>query len=299
LIIKKTLAKGYRLQEIQEKLIEVLSDSKTGLSGVEIAERLKVNRATMSKYLSVFAAEGIVRQKNIGNANLWFVDYGTEKLQFPADYFRVKEKFLERLTANQQYQAYQLIRNSFHSGASVATLINEVILPAISSVEDLHLKAKIGTSEAKMLRGIISSSIQILNPQSEPDAKRNIVLLSADSSSTLYSQAAAASLASKLWQIWQVGDVSDSIGVLYDLDLQKFLTKIWKQKQGVMVIAIFSGTEEGTKFFSESANSLKSKFGKNLHVVVHSRTQKQSVKAEFTSDRLEAVIQWMESVSGL
>lgn len=293
------MAKGYQLQEIQEKLIEVLSESKTGLSGVEIAEKLKVNRATMAKYLNVFAAEGIVRQKNIGNANLWFVDFGTEKLHFPADYFRVKEKFLEHLTANQQHQTYQLIRNAFHSGASVTTLINEVILPAILSVEDLHLKAKIGTSEAKMLRGIISNSMQILNPQSEPDAKRNVVLLSADSSSTLYSQAAATSLASQQWQVWQVGDVSDSIDVLYDLDLQKFLTKIWRQKQGVMVIAIFSGTEEGTKFFSESANSIKSKFGKNLHVVVHSRTQKQSIKAEFTSDRLEAVVQWIESVSGL
>ena len=293
------MAKGYQLQKIQEKLIEVLSDSKTGLSGVEIAEKLKVNRATMAKYLNVFAAEGIIRQKNIGNANLWFVDSGTETLQFPADYFRVKEKFLEYLAANQQHSAYQLIRNSFHSGADITTLINEVILPAIAFVEDLYIKAKIGTSEAKMLRGVIANSIHILNSPGEPDAKRNLVLLCADSSSVLYSQAASSALASKGWQIWQVGDVSDSIGVLYDLDLQKFITKIWKQKQGAMVIAIFSATEEGTKFFSESANSIKPKFGKNLHIVVHSRAQKQNVKAEFASEKLDAVIQWIDSISGL
>jgi len=299
LIIKATLAKGYSLQKIQEKVIEVLSDSKTGLSGVEIAEKLNVNRATMAKYLNVFAAEGLIRQKNIGNANLWFVDFGTETLQFPADYYRVKEKFLEYLIVNDQHQTYQLIRNSFHSGADTTTLINEVILPAIVSIDDLYLKAKIGTSEAKMLRGIITSSIQILNSHDEPDTKRNIVLLSADSSSVLYSQAASAALASKGWQIWQVGDVSDSIGVLFDLDLQKFITKIWKQKQGEMVITIFSATEEGAKFFSESASSIKSKFGKNLHIVVHSRTQKQSTKAEFASEKLDAVIQWIDSISGL
>jgi Mn-dependent DtxR family transcriptional regulator len=293
------LARGYSLQEIQEKLIEVLSNSKTGLSGVEIAERLKVNRATMAKYLNVFAAEGIIRQKNIGNANLWFVDFGTETLQFPADYYKVKEKFLEHLVSNQQHQAYQLIRNSFHSGADITTLIIEVILPAIASMDDLYLKAKIGTSEAKMLRGVIANSIQILNSQEEPDTKRNAVLLSADQSSVLYSQAASAALASKGWQIWQVGNVSDSIGVLYDLDLQKFITKIWKQKQGAMVIAIFSATEEGAKFFSESANSIKPKFGKNLHIVVHSRVQKQGVKAEFASEKLESVIQWIDSISGL
>lgn len=293
------MAKGYSLQEIQEKLIEALSESKTGLSGIEIAHLLKINRATMAKYLNIFAAEGIVKQKNIGNANLWFVESGTEKLQFPADYFRVKEKFLEHLSANQQHQAYSLIRNASHSGADTYTMINEVILPAVASVEDLNLKAKISTSEAKMLRGIISNSIQILRSQKESDTKRNVILLSADSQSLLYCQAASCSLETKGWQVWPVGDVSDAIDVLFDLDLQKFVTKVWKQKQGVMVVAIFSGTEEGAKFFSESAHSIKPKFGKNLHIVAHSRTQKQSAKAEFTSDKFDAVIQWIESISSL
>lgn len=290
------MAKGYSLQQIQEKLIELLSESKTGLSGIEIAQKLKINRATMAKYLNILVAEGIIKQKNIGNANLWFIESGTEKLEFPEDYFHVKEKFFEYLIANQHPQAQSLIRNSLHSGAEIQTLINEVILPAIASLEDLHLKAKIGTSEAKMLRGSISNSIQILVPQKEPDQKRNVILLSADSSSLLYSQAASSSLAAKSWQVWQVGDVSDAVDVLYDLDLQKFITKIWRQKQGVMVVAIFSASDEGTKFFSESVNSIKPKFGKNLHIVVHSRTQKPTAKAEFTSDKFEATIQWIESI---
>ena len=109
------MTRGYQSEDIQEKLIEILSESKTGLSGVEIAEKLGINRATMAKYLNVFAAEGIIQQKNIGNANLWFVESGTEKLQFPADYFHVKEKFQECLTANQQHRAYNLIKNAFRS----------------------------------------------------------------------------------------------------------------------------------------------------------------------------------------
>lgn len=293
------MVRGYQSEDVQEKLIEILSESKTGLSGVEIAEKLGINRATMAKYLNVFAAEGIIQQKNIGNANLWFVESGTEKLQFPADYFHVKEKFLQYLIANQQHRAYHLIRNAFHSGADSTKIITEVFLPAIISVEDLYLKAKIGKSEAKMLRGIILNSIQILNPQNEPDPKRNVVILSADPQSILYAQAASSSLAAKGWQVWQLGDMSDAIDVLYDLDLQKFITKIWKQKTGILVIAIFSATDEGTKFFSESANAIKPKFGKNLHIAVHSRAQKQNSKAEFVSDNFESMLQWIESISGL
>jgi len=274
---------------VQEKLIEILSESKTGLSGVEIAEKLGINRATMAKYLNVFAAEGVIKQKNIGNANLWFVESGTEKLQFPADYFRVKEKFSEYLISSSQYQAYSLIRNSLHSGAEVTKIISEVILPAIGSVEDMYLKAKIGKSEAKMLRGIISNSIQILTLPNESDHKRNVVIISADQQSVPYSQAASCSLSSMGWQVWPLGDMSDAIDVLYDLDLQKFIAKIWRQKQGMMIIVIFSATEEGTKFFSESAVSLKPKFGKNLHIAVCSRV-KTNTKAEFTSDNFEAVL---------
>lgn len=283
---------------MQQKLIEILSESKTGLSGVEIAEKLGINRATIAKYLNVFAAEGIIKQKNIGNANLWFIESGTEKLEFPADYFLVKEKFLEYLTAGQQHQAYQLMRNCHHSGADTSKIIDEVIIPTIASLEDLYLKAKVGKSEAKLFYGIISNSIRILSlAPHEIDSKKNVVTLAADSTSTVYAQAAASAFSSHGWQVWELGDMSDAIDVMYDLDLQKFLTRIWKQKHGLMVIVVFSATEEGIKFFSESVNSIKPKFGKNLHLAVYSKVETKSTNAEFVSDRFEAVLQWADSVS--
>jgi predicted transcriptional regulator len=295
---KITLARGYQQEHVQQQLIEILSESKTGLSGVEIAEKLGINRATMAKYLNIFAAEGLIKQKNIGNANLWFVESGTEKLEFPADYFHVKEKFLEYLTAGLQHQTYQLIRNCQYSGADTSKIISEVMIPAIAFLEDMYLKAKIGKSEAKLFHSIISNSIQTLSLiQYDSDPKKNLLTLAADSASLLYAQAAACAISSKGWQVWPLGDMSDAIDVLYDLDLQKLLTRIWKQKHGLMVIVVFSTTEEGLKFFSESVNSVKPKFGKNLHLGVYSKAEKKNIKSEFASENFEAVLQWIESVS--
>jgi len=105
-------------------------------------------------------------------------------------------------------------------------------------------------------------------------------------------------LGSAGWQVWPLGDMSDAIDVMYDLDLQKFLTRIWKQKQGIMIVVVISGTEDGMKFFSESVNSVKPKFGKNMHLVIYSRAgKKPSIKAEFVTDDFENTIQWAESVS--
>jgi len=55
------MARGYQTEDIKEKLVDVLSNSKTGLSGLEISERLSVNRITATKYLNVFAAECVVK----------------------------------------------------------------------------------------------------------------------------------------------------------------------------------------------------------------------------------------------
>ena len=292
------MARGYRQEHVQQQLIEILLEAKTGLSGVEIAERLGINRATMAKYLSIFAAEGVIKQKNIGNTNLWFIESGTESLEFPADYYRVKEKFFEYVSDTKQHQAYQLIRNCQFSGATVPKIIIEIIIPAIDSVDEMYMKAKIGKSESRLFDEIILNSIQILGllPYGV-DQRKNLVTLASDSASVLYAQAASCSLASQGWQVWPLGNMSDAIDVLYDLDLQKFLGRVWKQKQGIMAVIIFSTSGEGTKFFAESVLSVKPKFGKNLHLGVFSKTERKNIKAEFVSDRLESVIQWAESLS--
>ena len=88
------MVRGYQIDDIKGKLIDVLHNSKTGLSGLEISERLEINRLTMTKYLKVFAAEGLLKQKNIGNVNLWFIEDGTEQYHFPEDFFKIKTKYL-------------------------------------------------------------------------------------------------------------------------------------------------------------------------------------------------------------
>ena len=105
------MARGYQTEEIKQKLLDVLNDAKIGLSGVEIAAKLDVNRITITKYLNIFAAEGLIRQKSVGNVNLWFLEEGTEQFQVPDDYFRVKTKFIEFLTDGSEKQVYNLIRN--------------------------------------------------------------------------------------------------------------------------------------------------------------------------------------------
>jgi len=291
------MAKGYQTQDLKQKLVEVLSNSKTGLSGVEISEKLGINRVTMTKYLNIFATEGMLRQKNIGNVNLWFIEEGTEQFEFPDDYFHVKTKYLELLTSINEQKVYNLIRNCIHSNANTTKLMTEVILPAIESVQELFEQGKISKSEEKLLGQIISSSIQMLNLiTTEINPRKNVIIISADSKSALIAESASASFHSEGWNVSSLGDMSDAINVIFDLDLQQFLGKVWTKKNGVMVIVIFSETDEGLKFFSQAVNSVKEKFGKNLNLVLCSKIKKNTLaKADLIADNLETVLQWSET----
>ena len=293
------MGKGYSAESIREKLILSLKNSDTGMSGVEISKKIGINRITMSKYLKIFAAEGLLRQKNIGNVTLWFLEPGQESFNFPDDYFKVGPAYLEYLVKGTDEQAQSLIRNSLHSGATANRLILEVIFPAVYHIQNLFDDGKIGTAELNLLKTTISKSFQILNQlQIVTDPKKNVVVIAADSQSILISEAASAAYHSEGWRVSHLGDMSSAIDVLFDLDFQKLVGKIWKQKPGILLVVIFSNSNEGLNFFANSINPIKGKSGKNLKLVLCGKTSKKSkINSDLLSDKLEDILQWSKTTA--
>lgn len=296
---KYIMGRGYSSEDIREKIILLLKDSDIGLSGVEISKKINVNRITMTKYLKVFAAEGLLHQKNIGNVTLWMLIPGQESYNFPADYFKVSSQYLEFLVKGTEDQIYSLIQNCLNSGAMVNQLLLEVILPAIDHVNNLYNDGKIGTSELNLLKTIISKSIQIFNQiPIILDTKKNVIVIAAEPESLLYSEVASASYHSDGWRVSHLGDMSSAINILFDLDFQKLIGKVWKQKSGVLVIVVFSETYEGLNFFAESINSVKEKSGKRMKLILCGKVSpKTRMSADLISEKIDDVLQWSHTIS--
>jgi len=292
------MGRGYSTEEIRKKLILTLKDSETGMSGVEISEKIGINRITMGKYLKVFAVEGLLRQKNIGNITLWFLEPGQESYNFPNDYFKITSQYLDYLVKGSEDQVYSLIRNCLHSGATVNRLVLEVILPAINSVKNLYDDGKIGTSEQNLLRTTISKSLQIFNQlQVISEPKKNVVVIAADSQSLLLSEAASSTYHSDGWNVFHLGDMSSVINVLFDLDFQKLIGKIWKQKPGILIVVVFSQTDEGLNFFADSINPIKEKSGKNMKLALCGKISiKTKIDSDLLSEKPEDILQWSQTV---
>ena len=293
------MGKGYSTEEIREKLISTLDDVVSGMSGVEISEKIGINRITMAKYLKVFAAEGLLRQKNIGNVTLWFLEPGQESFNFPDDYFKIAPQYIDYLVKGNEEQVFSLIRNCLHSGGTVNRLILEVIFPSIQHVQKLYDDGKIGTSEQNLLRTTISKSLQIFNQiQVTIEPKKNIVVIAADAQSRLDSEAASAIYHSDGWKVSHLGDMSSAIDVLFDLDFQKLIGKIWKQKPGVLIISVFSQTGEGLDFFANSINPIKEKSGKHMKLALCGKISKKSkINSDVVSEKIEDILQWSQTIS--
>ena len=293
------MAKGYRVEEIREKLISVLKDSDSGISGIEISKKINVSRITMTKYLKVFAAEGLLRQKNIGNVTLWFLEPGQESFDFPDDYFKITSRYLELLVKGNEEEIYSLIRNCLNSGALINRIIIEVIYPAIDHIRELFDSGKIGSAEQNLLRNIISKSLSIFNQVPVVlDSKKNVVVIAADPESILISESASASYHSDGWNVSHLGDMSYAIDVLFDLDFQKLVRKIWKQKSGILLVVIFSQTSEGLSFFADSINPNKTKSDKQIKLALCGKISKKTkINSDLLSDNIGDVLQWSNTIS--
>ena len=293
------MAKGYRVEEIREKLISVLKDSDSGISGIEISKKINVSRITMTKYLKVFAAEGLLRQKNIGNVTLWFLEPGQESFDFPDDYFKITSRYLELLVKGNEEEIYSLIRNCLNSGALINRIIIEVIYPAIDHIRELFDSGKIGSAEQNLLRNIISKSLSIFNQVPVVlDSKKNVVVIAADPESILISESASTSYHSDGWNVSHLGDMSYAIDVLFDLDFQKLVRKIWKQKSGILLVVIFSQTSEGLSFFADSINPNKTKSDKQIKLALCGKISKKTkINSDLLSDNIGDVLQWSNTIS--
>jgi methanogenic corrinoid protein MtbC1 len=293
------MARGYLSKEIREKLIFILKDSDSGMSGTEISKKINVSRITMIKFLKVFAAEGLLRQKNIGNLTLWFLEPGQESFTFPDDYFKITSRYLELLVKGTKDQIYSLIRNCLNSGASINQLILEVIYPAINYLDNLYESGKIGSAEKNLLKTTISKSLDIFNQISVvTDPKKNVVIIAADPESILISESASASYHSDGWNVSHLGDMSSAVNILFDLDFQKLIGKIWKQKIGVLLVVIFSQTSEGLSFFADSINSNKKKSDRRIKLALCGNISKKTkINSDLLSDKISDILQWSKTMS--
>ncbi len=62
-----------RIEEMAQRIVKILREHPEGLTTVEIAGLLKMNRHTITKYIYALVGSGTIIQRNVGPAKLCYL----------------------------------------------------------------------------------------------------------------------------------------------------------------------------------------------------------------------------------
>lgn len=291
----------YTLDEIRRKIIDVLqSAGGTGLSGVELADRIGINRMTVTKYLDVMHAMGLLKKKKIGNVNIWFAQIGVDDIEFPINYIQVQQKVISSILAGDEDHARRILLSVMNSSVDQVRVLTDVIVPAVNTIGELYSRGRLDKTERVFLLNLMMELIDLIKfnvRPAEQKAHAQVVCVAGSEDKTHMAKTASVALLACGWDSIYIGDVGKQIDPFFDIDFQRYLLRLWSGKHGLKLVCIFSSGEGSLRFLSSTAKQLRGKIKGELRVAVIATDEIQPVAQEssdYVAKDLLALVEWAE-----
>jgi methanogenic corrinoid protein MtbC1 len=291
----------YTLDEIKRKIIDVLqSAGGTGLSGVEVADKIGINRMTVTKYLDVMYAMGLLKKKKIGNVNIWFAQIGVADIEFPINYIQVQQKLISSILAGDEDHARRILLSVMNSSVDQVRVLADVIVPAVNTIGELYSRGRLNKTERVFLLNLIMELIDLIKfnvRPAEPKAHAQAVCVAGSDDRIHIAKSAAVALLAHGWDSSYIGDVGDQIDPFFDIDFQRYLLRTWGSKHGLMLVCIFSSGEGSLRFLSSTAKQMKAKIKGELRVgalTTHELHPVAQESSDYVAKDLLALVEWAE-----
>src|ERR671921_728054 len=291
----------YTLDEIKRRIIDVLqSAGGTGLSGVELADRIGINRMTITKYLDVMHALGLLKKKKIGNVNIWFVQIGAGDIEFPINYIQVQQKLISAILAGDEDHARRILLSVMNSNVDQVRVMTDVMLPAVNTIGELYSRGRLNKTEQIFLLNLMMELIDLVKFNIRPKeqkANAHAVCVAGSEDRVHIAKGTAVALLARGWDSSYIGDVGEQIDPFFDIDVQRYLSRLWANKHGLMLVCIFSSGEWSLRFLSSTAKEMKGRIRGELRIIAVTTQQLHSVAEEssdYVAKDLLALVEWSE-----
>jgi methanogenic corrinoid protein MtbC1 len=290
----------YTLDEVKRKIVDVLQGAGAGLSGIELADRTGINRMTITKYLDIMHAVGLVKKKKTGNVNVWFLETGVADIEFPVNYIQVQQKLINAMLAGEEELARRILLSVLNSDVDQVRLLTDVVLPAVNTVGELHSRGRLDKTERTFLLSLTMELIDLVKfnvRPSEQKANVHVIAVAGSGDKVHVAKSAAVAFSALGWDSLYIGDVEEQIDPFFDIDFQRYISRVWGNKHGLMLVCIFSSGEGSLRFLSSTAKAMKGRLRGELRIAVIATPELQA-GAEENSDHvakdLLSLIEWAE-----
>jgi hypothetical protein len=291
----------YTLDEVKHKIVGLLQDNRSGLSGIEIAEKTAINRMTVTKYLNILLTLGLVKKKKAGPVNIWYLESGIINLEFPINYLEVQQNFITSIFENDNEKSNRVIISALNSTLDKTRVLSDVVLPTFNTMNELYARGRLGKTERESLLTILSEIIDLIKFNSQLETTRpdaHVLFVASSEDKIFLAKTGALSLRILGWNSSYIGNVERHIDPFFDIDFQRYITKVWNNKRGLMVLCIFSSQETSLHFLSLAANILKTKLRGEFSVVLltsHELSDKREhIGGDAAFSNIQSLVDWCE-----
>ncbi|HEY6882751.1 MAG TPA: helix-turn-helix domain-containing protein [Nitrososphaeraceae archaeon] len=288
------------MEEVKRKIIYILQMNDTGLSGVELANKTGINRMTITKYLNILSTIGLIRKKKLGSVNVWYLETGVS-FEFPINFLEVQQRFLNAILLGDQNQGRRIIISIINLSTDQLKVLTEVILPTINTLNELYNRGRLGRTERISLLNMILELIDLIKFNLQPvEIKPNAHAIGVVGSEDQIYNAKIGMITLKIlgWNSLYVGNVEQHIDPFFDIDFQRYITKVWENKRGLMFICIYSTEESSLRFLSTAAKSMKSKLKGRVNIILIAAAKlklvTEPIEVDYIADDLQSLIDWSE-----
>ena len=290
----------YTLDEVKRKIVDVLQGAGTGLSGIELADKTGINRMTITKYLDVMHAMGLVKKKKTGNVNVWFLEPGVADIEFPVNYIQVQQKLISAIMAGEEEQARRILLSVLNSNIDQVRVLTDVIMPAVNTVGELYSRGRLDKTERTFLLSLIMELIDLVKfniKPAEQKANASVFVVAGSDDRVHAAKAASVAFSALGWNSIYIGDVEEQIDPFFDIDFQRYVSRIWGNRRGLMLVCIFSSGEGTLKFLSTTAKAMKGRLKGELRVAVLAIPELQAAAEEnsdYVAKDLPSLLNWAD-----
>ncbi len=291
----------YTLDEVKNKIVDVLQGAGgMGLSGIELADKTRINRMTITKYLDVMNAMGLVRKKKIGPVNVWVLESGVGDIEFPVNYIQVQQRVIAAILAGEEDPARKILLSVLNSNVDQVRVLTDVVLPAANTVSELYSRGRLGKTDRAYLLNLLMELVDVAKLNVRPVEQKsnaNALFVAGSEDKVLLAKSAAVAFQIQGWNATYLGNVEDEIDPFFDIDFQRYVSRIWGNKHGLLIICIFSSGEGSLRFLSTASRTLKGRLKGEMQIAVSATPELQQAAEEicdYVAKDLLSLVEWAE-----
>lgn len=295
--------KRYTIDEIKNKVIETLRNHEEGMSNIELADAIHVNRMTITKYLNILSAIGLIKRKKIGSINIWTIESGVEDIEYPLNYLHLQQKFITSLVGYNKRELGKILLNIIYSDTEVLKILKEIIIPSSNTIKGLYDRGRLGKTELIYLYNLLYDLVILIETyHKNTEYNKNIhnIFIAGNQDQILNSKILSVASAVSNCDTIYIGNIDQHIDPFFDIDLQRHISKFWIHKKGTKVIFLCCSEEGSLRFLFTTADYIKRKMTENIKIVLFVNSDildlAKDLKFDFITSDLNLLIIWLEEL---